>query len=570
MGRGPVAPKDPVLKNPYFYIMQDKDIFAQETPDKKGASYIYQDNNRLINSAKIAGNLEDETMLNLMKTTEGFRKLVKAIGVSIMEPEAKEKVRFVYQMYGKTDIYGSGTNLILDLVADGAEQIIELDKVDWSDDDKEPGQIRVEYPRPGIQACMSIRFYLNDGFTAPEVIMDEVIDEESADYKKMIDRSLMQVGNPARVKKAIDKARNGEDVTIAFIGGSITQGAGAIPINVNSYAYKTFDGFAKKYGKGDNVHLIKAGIGGTPSELGMLRFERDVLRDGKVNPDIVVIEFAVNDEGDETKGVCYESLVRKALMLPNKPAVILLFCVFSYDWNLQDRLSPVGRLLDLPMVSAMDAVSPQFRLKKGEGRVLSKNQFFYDIFHPSNAGHTIMAKGLLNVIDACDKAEVTEDKTDALLELAPAIGKTFEKVKMFDRKDKYDKAVINEGAFTDKDEALHMVEMDDKLEGTPVFPYNWMYNGKKDGVNDYFELTIECKALLLIYKDSGSPEFGKALVYADDKLALTVDPLAIGWTHTNPYIIFSEEETKKHVVRIQMAEGDENKKFTIQGFGYVE
>ena len=82
------------------------------------------------------------------------------------------------------------------------------------------------------------------------------------------------------------------------------------------------------------MKFIKAGVGGTPSELGMIRFDRDVLRDGQ-QPDIVVIEFAVNDEGDETKGDCYESLVRKVLNLPWKPAVILLFSVFANDWNLK-------------------------------------------------------------------------------------------------------------------------------------------------------------------------------------------------------------------------------------------
>lgn len=107
----------------------------------------------------------------------------------------------------------------------------------------------------------------------------------------------------------------------------------------------------------------------------MIRFDRDVLREEE-RPDIVVIEFAVNDEGDETKGVCYESLVRKVLKLPWKPAVVLLFSVFANDWNLQERLRPVGDLYDLPMVSIRDAVTPQFSLKCGEGRILSKNQFF--------------------------------------------------------------------------------------------------------------------------------------------------------------------------------------------------
>lgn len=71
------------------------------------------------------------------------------------------------------------------------------------------------------------------------------------------------------------------------------------------------------------IRFVKAGVGGTPSEPGMIRFDRVVLRGG-VLPDVVIIEFAVIDEGDETKGNCFESLVRKVLKLPNKPAVILL------------------------------------------------------------------------------------------------------------------------------------------------------------------------------------------------------------------------------------------------------
>lgn len=168
-----------------------------------------------------------------------------------------------------------------------------------------------------------------------------------------------------------------------------------MPINTGCYAYKSYCGFKDKYGTGNNVHFIKAGVGGTPSELGIIRFERDVLRDYIVEPDIVIIEFAVNDEGDETKGVFYESLIRKVLKMHCKPAVILLFSVFADDSNLQERMIPVGEYYNLPMVSIKNAVTEQFYKKDGKGRVLTKNQFFYDIYHPSNAGHKIMADCLL-------------------------------------------------------------------------------------------------------------------------------------------------------------------------------
>ncbi len=59
-----------------------------------------------------------------------------------------------------------------------------------------------------------------------------------------------------------------------------------------------------------------------------------------------MVEFAVNDEGDETQGVSFESLVMKILQAENAPAVLLNFAVFMNDWNLQNRLQP--------MVSAMN------------------------------------------------------------------------------------------------------------------------------------------------------------------------------------------------------------------------
>ena len=106
-------------------------------------------------------------------------------------------------------------------------------------------------------------------------------------------------------------------------------------------------------------------------------------RDGEIQPDLVVVEFAVNDEDDETKGVCYESLIRKILDLPQHPAVILLFSVFANDWNLKDRLAPIGFRYQLPMADVLEAVSPQFTRPKEE-RVLSKRQYFYDVYHPTN------------------------------------------------------------------------------------------------------------------------------------------------------------------------------------------
>ena len=565
---GPAAPKDPEQRRPYFYIMKDKDIFGSTQEDGRGIQFLYQSDGRLISSAKIVGNIEDEDMLKLLETVDGFRKLVHSIGVSVETENPKEQAEFIFQMYGKKDIYGGGTNLTLTLTGDGAEKRIYLSDADWQEDDNVPGQIKIILDTPEKLAKTSVRFYLNDGYEAPECVEEQAVDVNSEAYQQMIKNSLIQSGNMHRLGKAIARAKNGEDITVAYIGGSITQGAGATPINTECYAYKSFCRFADLTGAKENVHYVKAGVGGTPSELGMIRFDRDV-RHGEKDPDVVVVEFAVNDEGDETKGDCYESLVRKLLKLDSKPAVILLFSVFADDYNLQDRLMPVGYQYDLPMISLKNAVTPQFYDK--ENRIISKNQYFYDIYHPSNLGHTIMADCIANLFREVEKAdfESVADNTEELLKKAPAIGNTFDDVKLLDKKDTYDKAVINCGGFTETDDVLQSVEMNLDLDFTKQFPYNWMYDGTK-GCRGSFEMTITCKSLVLVFKDSGETDAAKAEVYVDGNWVRTADPYVNGWLHCNPLVIIKGSESKEHTVRIQVSEGDEEKKCTILGFGYVE
>ena len=303
----------------------------------------------------------------------------------------------------------------------------------------------------------------------------------------------------------------------------------------------------------------------------MIRFERDVLRDGRETPDIVVVEFGVNDDGDETKGNCYESLVRKILTLPNHPAVVLLFSVFANDWNLQERLGVVGERYHLPMVSVLDAVTPQFRLKQGQGRVLSKNQYFYDMFHPTNAGHTVMADCLTYFFTQAAKQEGPAEPDSLEKGLPePVIGADFERVRLLDKKDMPEGAKVICGSFSFTDTELQEVEMDEDLACTPEFPHNWMYCGQKvENAGQPFTLELPCRALLLIFQDSGEVRVGRAEIFVDGERKLVADPHINGWLHCNSVILLQEQETKQHEVRIQMAPGDEEKEFTILGFGYV-
>lgn len=565
---GPVAPKDPEKSRSCFFIMRGTEITGSSQPDGKGIQFLYEDCGRLACSAKLVGNITDQKMLDMLSTTKDFRKLVHSIGVSIEADDPSEEIQFVFQMYGKSDPYHSGTNIMMKVQANGAEEKIALDQVTWSEDDDITGQIRFEFEKANTFATASICFYLNDGYDAPAPEEERTIDFKCAEYYAMLEKSLIQTGNVYRLKQAIDKARAGKDVTVAYIGGSITQGAGAVPINTKCYAYQSFMSFCKVVDgtQRDNIYYVKAGVGGTPSEFGLLRYEQDVLRNGSVTPDVVIVEFAVNDEGDETQGECYDSLVRMIYQGPGSPAVILLFSVFANDWNLEERLSLVGRAYQLPMVSVKQAVVEQFYKKDGQGRVLSKRHFFFDLYHPTNVGHKIMADCLEYLFEKADQSAYPKEIVDLESIKAP-IGDAFTRVLFLDRIEAEKSANIQSGGFDKIDEDVQVAEKDLDLEPTPEYRKNWRHT--KDSSKDPYVMDIECTALILVFKDSASVQEGIAEIYVDGEKVLSANPRVVGWTHYNSVICFRDRERKNYHIEVKMQPGDENKEFTIFGWGYV-
>lgn len=105
-------------------------------------------------------------------------------------------------------------------------------------------------------------------------------------------------GLPHFFQKAQTPSR---EVKVAYLGGSITAQSGWRPKSL-AHFQKTFPD--TKFAE------INAAIGGTGSDLGVFRLERDVL-DHK--PDLLFVEFAVNDGGSPPDQIfrCMEGIVRQ-------------------------------------------------------------------------------------------------------------------------------------------------------------------------------------------------------------------------------------------------------------------
>lgn len=378
--------------------------------------------------------------------------------------------------------------------------------------------------------------------------------EQEIWYNNMISDSLMSEGNNARLLRVLEKAENGEDVYIATIGGSITEGAGA-SLYLNCYAYSFFTAFKKEFGRdgGNNVHFINAGLSGTPSTLGVIRYQRDVIEKNEGHkPDLVIVEFAVNDADDPTNGQTYEGLVRHVLQEESEPAVILLFSVFKSKWNLQDRLKPIGDYYDLPMVSVKDAVVP--RLEDGS---VTNYKYFSDEYHPTDYGHKIMRDCLMNLIRTI--AEQEKEEPVAIPEKA-LLSSAFDNVVMVGADT--EGVTVSAGGFKSKDANVFSTAFEKDI----CFPENWMH-GKADG-EEPFKVTATCRSILLAYKKTTADSFGTVEILVDGKVVKTVSGKeAGGWNNPYSLVLLNEAEAAEHTLEVRMAEGSESKEFTVLAVG---
>jgi lysophospholipase L1-like esterase len=388
--------------------------------------------------------------------------------------------------------------------------------------------------------------------------MEAIFMDKDDNYKKMIEASLVTTGNNYRMKKAIEKAQKGENVIIAYIGGSITEGAGAAT-KLRCYAYQTFLYFKETFGKdgGSNVKFINAGMRGTPSALGVIRYDRDVTADGKIKPDIVFIEFAVNDYDEPTQGAAYESLTRNILKAENQPAVVYLFGVFKTKWNMQDNYIQIGDYYNLPMISIKDAVVPELTA----GRI-TDDQFFADDYHPTDYGHGIMADSIKYYFQTVNSEDTAA--SDINIPDAAKVSKAYEGIKLIDNTSVDDNVTVAAGGFTEKDTQIGTF-----AAGKMTFPNNWKHSANSG--DDSFVMNVNCKNLLFVYKSGSIGQSGTAKVYIDDKLTATLDSTqGGGWNNPVTVSLINEETAADHKVEIKMAEGNEDKEFTIMAFGYTK
>jgi lysophospholipase L1-like esterase len=344
-----------------------------------------------------------------------------------------------------------------------------------------------------------------------------------SDDSVILARSLVSEGNTARLQHVLAKARRGETVTVAVIGGSITAGAKA------STGEKNWGSLVARWWRETfptaKVEFVNAGIGATGSNYAALRAQRDLLSH---KPDFVGVEFAVNDGNTKDAAETLEGLIRQILNMPNQPAVMLIFTMHHDGSNAQEWHSKVGAHYDLPMVSFRDALWPEIK----EGR-MKWEDVEADGVHPNDRGHAYMAQFMTTVIDRVRQAL----PPDANLPAIPAMP-----APLFT--DIYEHTALAEGADL-QPTANHGWEFDAKAPGKGAW--------KTEQPGSVIEFEVTGRVILLTEYHVRGP-MGKAKVQVDDLPPTVVDAWFDqtwgGWrcTHT----IATGLEPIKHRVRLEL------------------
>ena len=355
----------------------------------------------------------------------------------------------------------------------------------------------------------------------------------SGDTLKMAQDSFYRCGNTYRLLKKIAQAKRGETTTIGYLGGSITEGSNA---GANDcYARKSYEYFASEYGTGNNVKYVNAGLSGTSSVLGVYRAQRDLL---SKNPDVIFIEYSVNDQGSTEFQKSFESLCKQCLMQENEPAVIVLVTRSETGGSCQEQMAKVAKNYDLGLISVDNAVSNAINSGK-----MKWGDYGSDQFHPHKSGHQLVA----NFIEYYwRQAQLSKNRSTSYeIPSTTVFGDQYATGTMVDFSELKD---FNAGSFK---------------KGTSIQAFPNGYTFSKNG-NTPMTFTVEGKGIALLFKSNASG-MGTAVVSVNGKQYKVTANKQYTWGGPDADCVFVQDKTETLKVSISMENGSSN--YELLGIG---
>ena len=286
--------------------------------------------------------------------------------------------------------------------------------------------------------------------------------------------------------------------------------------------------------------------------LGIVRSDKDVL---DYEPDLIFVEFAVNNDGTPKDKQSFESILRKFLTAKNEPAVVLLFSDATYAGGTQVYMQNMGSYYELPMMSMHDSLEKA----KQTGKI-TWDDYSKDYAHPTQDGHRLYAKSICYLINQT-YADKSYDSYTVPAEPSAEGNDKFENARILDNTDVAE-MIESTGAFVAKDTAFYSTNNSD----TTALHKGWVREAGSG--NEDLVVRAECKNFIVVLKQTNGAE-ASVDIYVDGNFVTKVNTSQQGgWNNSVTELVLDETEVSMHEIRIRATEGSEDKQQTILAMCY--
>lgn len=203
-------------------------------------------------------------------------------------------------------------------------------------------------------------------------------------------------------KSDTDPFENKDEVNIVYLGGSITQGAG-VSDKSKCWVNRIGEYFKQKF-PDKQINNYNAGLGGTGTDMGIMRLEKDVL---SKNPDYVFIEFAVNDIGKSTASRHMESIIRSLQELDEVPYVTI---VYTAKYNQSEKAlennseahQVVADYYGIPTIDMKPALEESILSTGSMEDEENVKHWLVDLTHPTEYGYDCYTQCIQSALETGD------------------------------------------------------------------------------------------------------------------------------------------------------------------------
>jgi len=348
--------------------------------------------------------------------------------------------------------------------------------------------------------------------------------------KTIAENTLLSVGSTVDWKSLLQK----KELRIGYIGGSVTQG------------YANGDVYKKPFPALVRDELTRRGYTGTDfvcAAPGMNCMVGTLLADQFIlekKPDLVFVEFAINETTLRPSVHAFESLLRKLLTAEQAPAVCIVIMRNMSGYSCETYMAPIAGHYGLPCIVLRKGIDPLL-----EAQVISWQDFADEESHPNQEGHRVLADSILHLFDAA--ADAPEPERKPLPE--PWLGAPF--VRMQYR----------------RTDMLENVQTGSEIVRKDNWAFPNAYRIHPD-TGDW-SLTVTGTSLVLYYEIHCLPEYGDCEILLDgvpmNQPVLHGNSI-YGWGNIFHCTVFQAAAAETHTVTLKPIDGS----FYVMGVGVCE